>query len=338
MNIPKIPRRAVWATAVLLATALLAVLTLVWMNRPCSKADARRATVLVVGTTHGELRLDGRPLIFFSTVTGDSLLTDATDTAALAVDTTYAMGCWTHHTALWPSCRGRAVTVDTLLGQRLPTDAQRVVACTRRLLEHRIATTLHDLSELRYYLRVHGVQDEGYHDIAQLTASRARQLSRDRRTLAVLDSIATLKGKLSLSRVTSYELRQQLADHSWTVHDCHVEAADTASQLVLLRLADGRTPQEAKPVVLPPWTAEAEGEALAVSLGGIGEGLPFNVQDTLVVVGGQLKGGAHDFPHVLVSDGAPVFSPSGRFIGMVHGRQIILRDAVRRLVRKGGEQ
>lgn len=338
MNIPNIPRRAVWTSAVLLAAALIAVLTLVWINRPCSKTDARRATVLVVGMTHGELRLDGRPLIFFSTTVGDSLLTDATDTIALAVDTTYAMGCWTHHTALWPSCRGRAMTVDTLLGQRLPTDAQRVVACTRRMLERRIATTKHDLSELRYYLRVHGVQDEGYHDIAQLTASRATQLSRDRRTLAVLDSIAALKGKLSLSRVTTYELRQQLADNSWTSHACHIEAADTASQLVLLRLDDSRTPQEAKPVVLPPWQAEAEGEALAVSLGGIGEGLPFNTADTLVVVGGQLQTAAHDFPRVLVTDGAPVFSPSGRFIGMVRGQQIILRDAVRKLVRKGGDE
>lgn len=329
-------RRTRWTLLAVVGCIGAVIATLLWINRPHAKADAQAATVLVVAQTRGELCLDGKPMVYFSNVVGDSVLSDATADDSLATHTRNTMGCWVNEISTWPSCEGRIVTIDTIVGKQLHSDVNRVVRATKRLIGQRIQTLNHDLSELRYYLRVHGVQDEGYHDIAQLTEERSLSLSRDKRTLALLDSIGNTGGRLSLRLVTTYSVRQLAVGTDTATLTCHFVSADTLQQLVLLRTDSAETPHGAKPVVLPPWTDEADGEVLALSLGGIGAGLTTDAADTLVIVGGEMTAIEHDFPRLLVADGSPVFTPSGHFVGIVRGRKIVSRATVRQLVRKGG--
>lgn len=332
------PSRRLWVIlSVVILLVALAVAAALWVTWPHSDAEARRSVALVVTRSWYEIDSDGRPVAYFRDLGGDSVALGATLSADEAVSERPAAGCWIHRYVSLPSCEGRLVTVAGRLPGRLQADARRLAAHTCDSLRRRIADLSHEQTELRYYLRVHGVQDNGYQEIAALAADHAAVLAGLRRVLAVLDSLPSA-ARLSVRRRATYRAYLRTPENRLARVDCRLVTALGDGSLMLLRTADGRTPEGAEAAVVLPWRTDSVADVVAPSYGGIGAGLAADTAAAVTVVGGRLAGSRHDFPPVLVADGSPVFTLRGHFAGIVSGGRVVSRAQVRSLIRKGGDR
>ena len=103
--------------------------------------------------------------------------------------------------------------------------------------------------------------------------------------------------------------------------------------MALLQTADGKTPEGAAAVSLLPWNMDDNCEARAVGFPTIGEeGMECDTVSAQILPTQVEQGRKHRLPRMLGSDGTPVFSTKGRFIGMVCGDTIATRRAIRRIL------
>ena len=98
-------------------------------------------------------------------------------------------------------------------------------------------------------------------------------------------------------------------------------------------ITDGKTPDGAAAVSLLPWNIDDNCEARAVGFPTIGEeGMECDTVSAQILPTQVEQGRKHRLPRMLGSDGTPVFSTKGRFIGMVCGDTIATRRAIRRIL------
>ncbi len=323
-----------WAVASM-TVIVIAATAFAWMVRPLDTDSMRQNVSLVVVRSLYELDCDGRAVAYFRGVQGDSLLVGPTLERDSAATVSMVAGCWVDRYAGLPSCEGRLVTVTACRPDTVRSGVDSLVAHTRKALSHRIADMTLEQSELKYYVRVHGVQDNGYQEIAALADRHAQLLDGDIRTLAVLDSLS-LKKKYTLRRSVAYTAYVQTATGGVKAVKCRLAATDVTSSAVLLRTSDGKTPENVSSVGILPWSASDTVGIAVPSYGGVGEHLASDTAARCVIVGGHLAASVHDLPAVLFVDGSPVYTAKGHFVGLTDGRHVVSRAVIRRLVGKGG--
>lgn len=200
-------------------------------------------------------------------------------------DTLYTPAVWVNRWSLFPSCRGRLLTPipqpvlgadsvytanylhrEQALYQAMLTYYQSSTKDEYTLSRH-ISEQQREIDNLQYYLRVHGVQDEGYHDIKQheqMLAKRLNYLKAEARDSA--KHITEIKRCLS---ILSEALKHQSAAH-FTTHSTYkvvynngkelckqkldLEAERTDKGYLLLQRTDLITPDSAKAVSITLWT------------------------------------------------------------------------------------
>ena len=95
----------------------------VWRLLPSSADEMKRCAVVVNAESWHEVRVDGKPLLYFAECYGDSAFSDLRTVRNEALHSTYSAGFWTNRWLMMPSCEGRIVTaIET------PTDALRACA------------------------------------------------------------------------------------------------------------------------------------------------------------------------------------------------------------------
>lgn len=95
---------------------------------------------------------------------------------------------WCHRLPMVEWSRGRLFTIDTLHSPFNP-DATALVAAERVRIDSALKAMNHEDDELRYYLRVHDVQDEGYNMIADYHTALRHRMTVYRQALDTLQSI-----------------------------------------------------------------------------------------------------------------------------------------------------
>ena len=146
------------------ALVLLTVAGVVaWQLVPSSAEAMRGSTAIVEQEAWQEVCIDGKARLYFSGAAGDSAFLGVTANRDSAIHRHRMAGCWMNRWALVPSCMGRIATVYNAMPVAPRVGGDSVIA---RLCRQSIAAQLKTLksqkSELGYYLRVHGVQDNGY--------------------------------------------------------------------------------------------------------------------------------------------------------------------------------
>lgn len=303
---------------------------------PSSAADMRRSAAVVETRTWYELRADGRAALFFCGVGADTLLSGlAADTAGAAA-VRLSAACWVNRWPVVPSCRGRLVTALPPAAPPVAASPQRLLDRARRQLADSVGRGSHDVDELGYYLRVHGVQDEGYQEIAALATARRRRLAAMRRALDAADSLAASGARLTVARVTAHSVCMRRADGSAAdTVGCRVVAADVKRHIMLLQTGGGVTPGGARPQYLLPWNT-ANHTLLAVGLGGLGVPHTATAGARPTVVECRRKGRSLMLPRVLTPPGTPLFTPRGLFAGVSTGDGMARRTDIAHLLMKGG--
>ena len=299
-----------------------------WRLMPLSADSMRSSAVIVEQTTWQEITIDGKPQLYFSASLGDSVLLGVTANRDSALHRKHLSGCWVNRWMLVPSCWGRIATIYNRVATapKIKGDSIIVNLC-RQSIAQQLKTLKTQKSELDYYLRVHGVQDNGYQAIASL-ATRVNQaygdVTRASRLLDSLTADASAK-RHNFGFRTMTEYMAVYHDDEGKIMRTPLKQifADGHRHTMLLQTKDEFTPYGVATISKSPWGNKANGGLRAVGFPGIGEeGLECDTVSPIIVPG-SLRDYRHDLPRVLVSDGAPVFTAEGFFIGIVNGKRIV---------------
>ena len=323
-------KKAFCIAACVLGAALISWAT--WRLWPSSADGMRRCAVVVSATSWHEVRVDGKPLLYFAECYGDSAVSDLRTVRNEALHRTYSAGFWTNRWLMMPSCEGRIVTaIET------PTDALRACADStimrlcREAAAARLKTLKHQKSELNYYMRIHSVHDYGYQDVATLDTRVCSEYAEAERVLHIIDSITA--GKHGVCVKTRHEYTATYRTEEGKLMRTRLRFVGSADGLTLLQTTDGKTPEGVATLALLPWNASDIGEARAVGFPSIAElGMECDTVSPQIVPARIEQGRKHSLPRMLAGDGTPVFSAKGRFIGVVSCDTIATRKTIRRVL------
>ncbi len=302
------PLHTLWRHWPLTGGALMLVAALVWLGvrlLPASESNMRASVCFV----------DGRSNL--------CLVTDH-DTLIIVSDTVHTQGVWVNKRWWWPSCNGRVLTIQQgrsytdqgawLVADSLPQLIANQIDSLGALLQRK-TTERH---ELQYYLRCHGVQDEGYQRIARYAIEQARET----------DSLAAIykalkahqpKKKARLIRVGHYQVAWADGDGQVQRAACEpiVTPIGQLGRSMTLRTLDHAKPWAAYAVSNTPLASAPTKKIFAVKLCATDTTLT-----TLLVPGRYTKGVSYDIPPLLAPNGCPVFSSHGRFMGVISNNKV----------------
>lgn len=302
-----------------------------WRLLPSSAEAMRHSAVVVNDTWWHEVSIDGKPLLFFGDSRGDSVLYGLTTVRDSALHHSLRSGFWADRWLLAPSCKGTIVSVYRETTGPLQQCADSVIV---RLCRESVTRKLKELrrqkSELDYYMRVHGVQDYGYQEVAALDTRISNAYADAERVLHLLDSLHS--GVHGVCVKTRHEYTAVYRSESGRLMRSKLSLVkcDGTSGVAVLRTADGTTPDGAAAVAILPWNMGDGGEVRVVGIPTIGEkGLECDTVSPRILPGTVFNGKTLDIPKLLATDGAPVFSTKGRFVGMINGDSIVTRRTIR---------
>ena len=322
--------------------AIIALAILAQRCLPSTANEMRASVVVVEQRSWYALCAKGQPTLFFAGIEADSTALQPSTDSLQAATLHRTDGCWMNRWPAVPSCHGRIVTVvDTL--KTLPYTADDALLCLIKTLETTMKREKNAISELNYYLRVHGVQDEGYQQIAVLATQMKAQAARNAATLALADSLLKTATPLTLQPRTTYtawyrpETDDEMVKNKPQKVLCQRVAVGNKNRLLLLQTLDKTTPDGVKTQYLLPWNTTNR-RLIAAGHGAIGIDEMGQNDASVVLTMGRRTGQRHHFPSVLATDGTALFTPRGLFGGLVNGKNIVGRNAIQHLLMKGGEQ
>lgn len=328
LYIMKYNKMKLWLAALAVVLLLSTIGVVAWLLMPVSAESMRRSAVIVEQSTWQEITIDGKPQLYFSSALGDSALLGVTANRDSALHRKHLTGCWVNRWMLVPSCWGRIATVYSR-GATTPNikgDSNIVNLC-RLSIAQQLKTLKTQKSELDYYLRVHGVQDNGYQTIASFASHVNMAYNDVMRASQVIDSLVSdaqkKRHKFELKSVTEYVAVYRDDEGKLMRYPLKRIFADGKRHTMLLQTEDEATPSDVATISKSPWGNKANGGLRAVGFPGLGEkGLECDTVSSIIIPG-SLRDYRHDLPRVLVSDGAPVFTAKGFFIGIVSGNRIV---------------
>jgi hypothetical protein len=294
--------------AAIVAGAIILLAAVTWLGirlLPATASDMRHSTIFVDG--HTTLCL----------ITGR-------DTLVLHSDTLHQQGVWINRHWWWPSCDGRVLTLcptvhrDTLRqgNYTAVTLAAHYADSIGRLLKRKHT----EQQELAYYLRSHGVQDEGYTRIAAYAATQQRTTALLDSTLKVLKAFRvnahSRVAYIGRYRVSWYDDTQTLITKACRPFTITLRQQRTP---IILYAADGKKPWEAYAVRNVPWGISTSKEILVTT---IAQHDTTAEARTLLVNGICGANGSHDVPRLLARNGSAVYTRHGRFVGIVNGKKV----------------
>ena len=323
--------RAAWITAVV---ALVVIVVAAVMSIHESADSVRRSAVMVECDEWGEVNINGKTVFYFPLTQTNGALMGLTMHRDSAVHRYWTAGCWVNEWPLLPSCHGRVATVMHRRQGTLPKEMTDVGEQCRDYMNAELKTLRGQTAELKYYLRVHGVQDEGYQRIAAIAQRVEADYDECRKMKRLLDSVGT---RARFSAVCRHSYTVAWRDTTGHVQrtPCRVAAADKAQRTLLLQTTDGTTPSGVSTVALLPWNMQGGGEIRITGYGGLGvQGLECDTVTVSIVAGRISARNKHDIPDILASDGSATYTVRGLFVGLKSGDKIIGNADLHRLFGK----
>ena len=211
-------------------------------------------------------------------------------------DTIYTPAVWVNRWALLPSCHGSLATpiARPIYGGDSTATAlhlRRELALYEDMLHYyrgdeesgytlkrNIDEQRRETANLKYYLRVHGVQDEGYHDITRYYRRQDRQLQRllslqrdtKRQTAIITQRISILRkalANLSGAKFTTQARYEAIVKEGKQRqrYPLHAVAERSRQGYLLLQRTDSITPDSARAVSMVAWPRMLDEEALVTT-------------------------------------------------------------------------
>lgn len=306
---------------------LTAIFLFVYRMLPYSDEDIRSSIVDTEHRYNYVIKQGGSPLLYFKGITPDSAFIALSDSNIMATER--SLGCWINSSVMIPSCRGRIATVFSRCDSSLLVKDFIVKVIKEEITtnENYIAALSHARLEMNYYLDTHGYKDDGYMDVVRYRDS----LDVEKKKIKIITQKlkeAQKSKDLSVEYLEEYTARYQNISKK-----CNYLNTSDSEGCTLLQLCDSITPENVTSLnlwnVLPLKLREMKETVFVVGRSYHNsndmmmreiEKIPENVSgDTLITR-----------PRLNIMKGAPVFTRSGIFIGIIDGDTIIHRNIIRK--------
>ncbi len=316
-----------------LVAAVLLVGALVYAVMCCfsSQRQMRNSVVVVQSNLWYTVGTGADKVVFFAEVAPDSTFAKAaTSPTDLLKAPHLTSGFWVNRFALLPSCSGRVVAAmphGTADKGKLPTDVNTMVQKTLGKLLAQEKQLKREVKEINYYMKVHGMQDEGYTAVlayAHKLKTRLSEVQKVSKRLAVLRK----EKQLRVLRHTRYAL---LFDGKSIATKCLRENQQWG--LCLLQTTNESKPWRANALSALSWGMSAAGEVRVASVPGLGLDPLATVKDSAAVWAASVQRDSSLRMHAALGQaGSPVFSAWGRFVGMYNGVGIVPRNIIAKML------
>ena len=292
---------------------------------PRSIEKMERGTALIEHKSYYELTVSGKPVAWFDSLT-DSCLSDNILLSADSSITKHSIinGCWVNEYAFMPSCHGMILTTDPdSMAYKTMASANRniknVIKKTAERLESAIKSLNKKDEELKYYLSVHNVSDDGYNTMAYLDSRLKKQKEQAEKALEVIKKAETAK-KASIRLVSKYTLlHKDTADNIVRIA-CNTLTPASGKPFRIIQTSDMKTPDNVSPTYLHQWFTPATDkprDIIVASYPGCSlSKYDINRAKATTFSGKTTGDNRHDVPPMLAPDGAAVYTVDGRLMGI----------------------
>lgn len=311
---------------------LSAATVMIWRSFTYTYDEMLRCTTVVECRSYYTISLDRKPILYFSRLNADSTLAEITTNVDSARNNIiYSAGFWVNKMPIFPSCYGHIATAFEGKDEVVKINyayALRIMSIEAKRLKVMKDSLKSESGELKYYLSVHGVQDEGYNMIAKYAAKVNAELKNVDSVLNIIHKKEDLS-KIAVKHISEYSAIYYDSNNKLRRVKCVMKAASFKKQSCLLQTVDKTTPDGVCAIFIKPWACVIPKKILAISYAGLGSKEFESPKAKANIVAGNyklLKG--HDMPTLFVADGSPVFSHRGRLIGMTSGKKVINRKRI----------
>ena len=196
--------------------ALIAVLatlsTLIWTTYrlwPDNNEELKASRITVERTYYYEITQNGKPMLYMADISADTMMQRMSwNKDSINKSHRLTQGYWMNSFWMVPSCNGKLVTLktDTADINTKNINLKRLIAHEIDTLKHIIKVGKTKQNNCRYYLRVHGVQDEGYDIVAKFATENHAKLDSSVRCLNILTELQKNEGKgdIKIRKIETY--------------------------------------------------------------------------------------------------------------------------------------
>lgn len=299
---------------------------------PCSTEKMERGVALIEYKSYYELTVSGKPVAWFDTLT-DSCMSENIMLSADSSITKRSIinGCWVNKYPFIPSCHGMILTADPdSTCHKTLADANKnianVIKKTAERLENEIKSLNKKDEELKYYLSVHNVNDDGYNTMAYLDGRLKQQKEQAEKALEVIKKAEAAK-KTGIRLVSKYTLLYKDTAENIVRIACNTITPASEKPFRIVQTSDKKTPDNISATYLHQWFApatDAERDIIAASY----PGCTLSRYDTDGAKAATFSGKAtgkslHDIPPMLAPDGSAIYTSDGRMMGISYKGKII---------------
>lgn len=321
-----------YALAIVLLIIVAATVISYW---PSSRNAMKHSAVIIESRSYYTVDHNDSALFSFSNINKDSLLLGITTSPASVYPRCYSAGCWVNKYAIIPSCRGRILTCidDEHAGKVTSIVTDSFIPIMRRQIKDtkiKLSSLRNKADDLKYYLSVHGVQDEGYDMISRYASRIYTDRDSINKIYKLLNSIDE-KSNVRVSYHTDYTVIYRDAARQLKRIHCHALTSRSVDGFRLIQTDTKSTPSEANPQFfhhLLPWHDRRAQLIYAAGYDGLGKE-SFNIgKAKSTLMPGYLNESlgnkaSHSIPKLFAPDGTPIFSDNGFFLGISKSGKVI---------------
>lgn len=299
---------------------------------PRSVRNMERGAALIEYKSYYELDVSGKPVAWFDSLT-DSCMSENIMLSADSSITRRSVinGCWVDKYTFIPSCNGMILTTDPDSTHhntvaKANRNISNVIKNTATRLESAIKLLNKKDEELRYYLSVHNVNDDGYNTMAYLDGRIKKQKEQAEKALEVIKKAEAAKWK-SIRLVSKYTVLYKDTANNITRIACNAITPANEKPFRIIQTSDRKTPQNTSATSLHQWftpSTNAKRYIITASY----PGCQMSRYDTngakAATFSGKTTGkGCHDIQPMLAPDGAAIYTSDGRMMGISYKGRII---------------
>lgn len=293
-------KRSLWIVCIPILIILVWVVFMIILCWPGNERELTSALVKVKRVSCFTLSADQSPILYFASLRGDSLLEHPTwNKDSMIMDVDWYYGFWVKPSWAFPFCNGRMIVgMDSVKSHYQHREAIQIVKKEISYLQSMLKMLNGQRDEYRYYLKVHGVKDEGYDVVvkhATITHSRIDTIQHALQLLLKYES----SQNLAIERYDKFYAGVNSPKKSIPV-GCSVIKYGADGRIALMQTTDKKTPKDIFAISLLPYSDKFGQGVLSLSSG-----------DSLPV------------PTVLGDYGAPVLTSSGNLVGMKLNRHSV---------------
>lgn len=298
-----------------------------------SRNEMSRCLAMVEDRNCYAITVNGKELAYFSALKSDTSFSDLSLQRSQSLKTQYFPAFWISSHPMIVSSNGMLLSPasnnDSILTVS-ERNKSRMLEKTIKVLTKMLLDYSSESSELKYYLDIHGVSDEGFDMISHYAEHVKTKRDSVKHLLSVLNNIKS-SSEIKIKSLSSYSVSYIDNKAKTRVRHCKVLSAKCQKGFRVLQITDKKTPKDAVALSTLRFFsphADSSSTLFSVVYEGLGYGCLNSSQLKVDVVPvrlvSQLSGkSAHDIPSTMLPDGSPVFSDKGNFIGVAYHGYIL---------------